>query len=66
MSEENLIKAEVLEFELDQLRMMRRRAGDQALRAKVIAEREVDIEAELEDLRESAPVAVAVPVNPLS
>lgn len=51
MSEEIKIKAEVLEFELEQLRMARRRAKDQALRAKVIAEREVEIEQELEELR---------------
>ena len=47
------IKGEVLRAELDQLRMMRRRAGDDPLRASVIAERELEIEGEIQKLEVS-------------
>jgi hypothetical protein len=44
------IKKEVLEFELVQLRMARRRAKDEALRVKIIAERELEVEQDLRAL----------------
>lgn len=47
----NEVLLEVLEKELDFLTMLRRRAKDDALKALVIAEREVEIKAELEELK---------------
>lgn len=46
------ILREVLRLELESLQMLRRRAKDDALRALVIAEREVAIQAEIEKLEQ--------------
>jgi|DEB0MinimDraft_4_1074332.scaffolds.fasta_scaffold515422_1 hypothetical protein len=48
------ILREVLRLELESLQMLRRRAKDDALRALVIAEREVAIQAEIEKLEREA------------
>jgi hypothetical protein len=48
------ILREVLRLELESLQMLRRRAKDDALRALVIAEREVAIQAEIEKLESEA------------
>lgn len=52
MSEKQKVKREVLEYELEQLRMARRRAKDDSLRAMVIAEREVAIQREIAELEQ--------------
>jgi hypothetical protein len=54
MSEKDKVKKDVLDFELEQLRMARRRAKDDSLRAMVIAEREVAIQAEIEEIKKGA------------
>jgi hypothetical protein len=54
VSEKHVLQKEVLEYELEQLRMARRRAKDDSLRAMVIAEREVAIQAEIEKLEREA------------
>lgn len=52
MSEIDKMKKEVLQYELDQMRMARKRAKDSPLRAMVIAQREVELEAEIQKLSE--------------
>ncbi len=47
MSEKQKVKKEVLEYELAQMRMARKKSGDNPLRAIAIAEREVVLEAEI-------------------
>jgi hypothetical protein len=52
MSEVQKIMKEVIEFELAQLRMARKRAKDDSMRAMVIAQREVELESEIEKLEQ--------------
>lgn len=52
MTEIDKMKKEVLQYELDQMRMARKRAKDSPLRAMVIAQREVELEAEIQKLSE--------------
>lgn len=54
MSKKEVIQKEVMEAELATLRMMRRRAGDDSLRAAVIAERELVVSEEIEKLKVAA------------
>ena len=53
MSEENKVRLEILEMELETVNMLRRRAKDDALRAKLAAEREILLKAEIDRLRGS-------------
>lgn len=50
MSEENKVRMEILEMELETVNIMRRRAKDDALRAKLAAEREIALKVEIENL----------------
>ena len=50
MSEENKVRLEILEMELETVNIMRRRAKDDALRAKLAAEREIALKVEIENL----------------
>ena len=50
MSEENKVRMEILEMELETVNIMRRRAKDDALRAKLAKEREIALKVEIENL----------------
>jgi hypothetical protein len=54
INEKEVLRLEVLKLELEGLQMLRRRARSHALRAMVIAEREVELESEIFKIGEVA------------